>query len=37
LARQYHPDTNPNNAAAEEKFKEVSSAYDVLGDEEKRK
>jgi len=37
LARQFHPDTNPNNAAAEEKFKEVSSAYDVLGDEEKRK
>jgi molecular chaperone DnaJ len=37
LARQYHPDTNPNNAAAEEKFKEVSGAYDVLGDEDKRK
>ena len=31
LARQYHPDANPNNAAAEEKFKEVSAAYDVLG------
>jgi molecular chaperone DnaJ len=37
LARQYHPDANPNNAAAEEKFKEVSAAYDVLGDESKRK
>jgi len=37
LARQYHPDANPNNAAAEEKFKEVSAAYDVLGDEAKRK
>lgn len=36
LARQYHPDTNPGNAAAEEKFKEISSAYDVVGDEEKR-
>lgn len=37
LARQYHPDTNPNNAAAEEKFKEISAAYDVLGDEDKRR
>jgi len=37
LARQYHPDANPNNAAAEEKFKEVSAAYDVLGDENRRK
>ena len=37
LARQHHPDANPNNAAAEEKFKEVSAAYDVLGDEAKRK
>jgi molecular chaperone DnaJ len=37
LARQYHPDTNPNNAAAEERFKEISSAYDVLGDPDKRK
>lgn len=37
LARQYHPDTNPNNAQAEETFKEISAAYDVLGDEAKRK
>lgn len=37
LARQYHPDANPNNAAAEERFKEVSAAYDVLGDEARRK
>lgn len=37
LARQYHPDTNPNDAKSEERFKEVSAAYDVLGDPEKRK
>jgi molecular chaperone DnaJ len=37
LARQYHPDRNPDNAAAEEKFKEVQAAYDVVGDAEKRK
>ncbi len=37
LARQYHPDANPDNAEAEEKFKEISAAYDVLGDAEKRK
>jgi molecular chaperone DnaJ len=37
LARQYHPDRNPDDAAAEEKFKEISAAYDVLGDPEKRK
>ena len=37
LARQYHPDANPNNAAAEERFKEISAAYDVLGDEQRRR
>ena len=37
LSRQYHPDTNPDDKAAEERFKEVSAAYDVVGDPEKRK
>jgi molecular chaperone DnaJ len=36
LAVQYHPDKNPGDKAAEEKFKEVSEAYDVLNDEDKR-
>jgi DnaJ-class molecular chaperone len=37
LVRQYHPDVNKNNKGAEEKFKEVQEAYDVLSDEQKRK
>jgi molecular chaperone DnaJ len=37
LARQYHPDTNPGNKRAEERFKEISQAHDVLSDAEKRK
>lgn len=37
LARKYHPDVNPNDKAAEEKFKEVQEAYDILSDEKKRK
>jgi molecular chaperone DnaJ len=37
LARQYHPDRNPDDPKAEEKFKEVSAAHDVLADPEKRK
>lgn len=36
LALQYHPDRNPGDKAAEEKFKEAAEAYDVLSDEKKR-
>jgi molecular chaperone DnaJ len=37
LSRQFHPDTNSGDANAEERFKEISAAYDVVGDETKRK
>ncbi len=37
LARENHPDAKPGDAAAEERFKEISAAYDVVGDPEKRK
>jgi len=37
LAKQLHPDQNPDDKAAEERFKKVSAAFDILGDEDKRK
>ncbi|HKZ97311.1 MAG TPA: J domain-containing protein [Hyphomicrobiaceae bacterium] len=37
LAKESHPDLHPGNAAAEKRFKDISAAYDILGDEAKRK
>src|SRR5919199_4568626 len=37
LALQYHPDVNPGDKAAEEKFKDISEAYEILSDPERRK
>ena len=37
LAKKYHPDLNPDDEKAQEKFKEINEAYEVLGDEEKKK
>ena len=37
LAKQYHPDANPGDKVAEEKFKEANEAYEILSDADKRK
>lgn len=36
LAKKFHPDANPNNKEAEEAFKEINEAYNILGDENKK-
>ncbi len=37
MAKQYHPDANPGNKEAEDKFKEVNEAYSILSDPDKKK
>src|SRR5215210_6550460 len=37
MARKYHPDVNPGDKSAEERFKQITEAHDVLSDEKKRK
>ena len=37
LAKKYHPDVNPNNKGAEDRFKDITAAYEVLSDNDKRK
>ena len=37
LARQYHPDRNPNDTASEERFKSIQNAYDMIGSSESRR
>ncbi|MEL6920281.1 MAG: DnaJ domain-containing protein, partial [Pseudomonadota bacterium] len=37
LAKKYHPDANPDNARAQERFGAISRAYEIVGDEDKRK
>ena len=37
LAKQFHPDANPDNAKAKERFAEASRAYEIVGDADKRK